>query len=313
MAKTLTPDIASLVRYQREQFDRFESNLHQAIATGDADAVHDLRVASRRLHDTLEVMAAWGGRKRVRRVQRALRRIRRAFRKVRDLDVLRLSLSEAAGPDVTDAAAQADVEAILTHRRERAFATASRIGRQPKLVRQATAIDDIREAFCRLAEPDSILLSEQLREMLRQRATALLQDDPREETTDLHAARIRVKQMRYCVQLLQECGCLEAGDLMEALTRMQELLGHWCDEVVATRVLSRLAGRWDIVSLQTALSGKLLACASRRAEAASEYRQKALAAWPALAAMVTDAVPDAAACGAASGDEESGPAAADGE
>ena len=294
MTKLSPPDIAKLSCYQTEQLKRFRAKLSQAIATGDTEAVHDLRVASRRLHDALEVMGAYVGRKRVCQVQRSLKRIRRAFREVRDLDVLRISLCDAWGSGEAAANVQAEVEAVLARRRERASAAANRVGRRPKLVERVESVPGLCQAFARFARRNPAPLEEELKNMLRRRAAALLQEDPREEDTDLHAVRIRVKQMRYCAQLLEECGCLPAGMLTESLVQMQDVLGHWNDQIVATRILSRLAGRWRMISAKTAVSVRLLEYATLRAQAALDDRRKVGEQWPALADVVRASVSDEA-------------------
>lgn len=309
MAEQPSPDIANLMGYGRRQLDRFRSNLGKAMATEDIEAVHDLRVASRRLHDLLGLMATWVGRKRVGRVRCTLRDVRRAFREVRDLDVLRLSLSEHPHEGAA-ASALAEAEAILARRRARAAATAKRIGRRAKVARHIGCMESLCEAFERLASQEPALLEEQLRDGLRQRAMTLLQEDPRTETADLHEIRIRVKQMRYCAQLLDECRRLDANDLMDALQQMQGLLGHWCDQVVATRVLSRLASRWRVVSGQPDLSAALLEYAACRARIAIEDREKVLEQWSRLVALVADAIPGVVDGDAANGATASGADAA---
>lgn len=304
MAELPAPDIVNLIRYGNEQRKRFSANLGQAVATGDTEAVHDLRVASRRLQDALELMGAWLGRKRVARVQRSLRRVRKAFRKVRDLDVLRLSLSEPAGLGMADANAREEMEAVLTRRRERAAAEAKRVGQRTKVARRVKSIEALSEAFSRSGGREPARLEEQLRAMLRRRAAALLRSDPQTQTTNLHEVRMHVKHLRYCAQLLEECRCLNAGDLMAALAQTQTLLGHCCDQIVAARTLSRLAGRWSVVSTQTALSAKLLEYATVRAQAAVEDRRKVLEQWPAFTELVKVSVPGLVECGTT--DEEAG-------
>src|SRR5690606_14270233 len=106
-----------------------------------------------------------------------------------------LSLSEAPSLAMMDAAAFTEVEASLRRRRERAAAGAKRVGQRPKVARHVEWARKLAKTFGRMAGRKPAMLEEQLRERLRQRVTALLRDDPRAETTDLHQARIRVKQL----------------------------------------------------------------------------------------------------------------------
>jgi CHAD domain-containing protein len=292
MTRAPASGIVSLARYQNEQLARFRSNLSQAIATGDVEAVHDLRVASRRLHDALELMGACLGRKRIRRTQRSLKRVRKAFRKVRDLDVLRVSLSDLFGAGAAEADALAALESVLQRRRERAAAEAKRVGQRQRLTREVASVEDLTAAFTRLGAHEPTLIEEALNDMLRQRAAALARKDPRNDGIGLHETRICVKRTRYCAQLLQEYGCTKANELLEGLARMQTLLGHWNDQIVAARIISRLASRRRMLSTQTAASEKLLECAARRTEAAMADRQTAVEQWPALVALVRQSVPD---------------------
>jgi CHAD domain-containing protein len=258
MAVSTPCDPPSLVRYQNAQLKRFRANLSQALVTEDPDAVHDLRVASRRLHDALEVMGTWVGQKRAARAQRALKRVRKAFRDVRDLDVLRLSLGEEFGPENIDIESAAQVESILMQRRRRAAIKAQRAGRKTKNTDEIPNIKDMNETFLHLAEREPTRLETQLKQVLRLRAQALVNNDPRKDTTDLHQTRIHVKKTRYCAQLINKCRCLDRPELIDMLTRIQNTLGHWNDQIVAVRTLSRLANRRKRVSRQTSFSANVL-------------------------------------------------------
>jgi len=291
MAAPVVCDMTNLVHYQNEQLKRFRTNLRLSLTTEDMEAVHDLRVASRRLSDALNLMGAWVGRKRTARAQRALKRIRKAFRNVRDLDVFRLSLSEDAGQGMIDIDLAAQIESIFGERRQRALAEARRTAEQPECSEEIDAIEQMNETFLELAQRKPGKLEKQLGRMLQERAEALLEHDPRMEEANLHETRICVKKMRYCAQLVDTCKCLGSHNLMDLLVEMQDTLGHWSDQVVAVRTLGRLAGRWKLVSYQTAFSEKILEYAVSRAKVAMNDQQKVLAQWTALAASVQVAVP----------------------
>ncbi len=286
-------DIPNLVRYQRDQLTRFRSSLERAIAADDVEAVHDLRVASRRLHDGLDAMAPWAGHKRVRQCQRALRKVRRSFRRIRDIDVLRGSLREAPPSDPPDAETRAYVDGILARRRAEAMARAQRVGQRAALARAIEMMGDITSGFSRSAAKEPMVLAQQMVQSFRQRAVAVLAQDPQDESTDLHGVRIRVKRARYCAQLLDEAACLDLADLLNDLTEMQRLLGHWNDQIVAARILSRLAGRWRNLTAQTRRAETLFECAAARARLAQEDRRRVVERWPAFAAAVRGAVPAA--------------------
>src|SRR5437867_1740435 len=106
---------SSLIDYVEKHLKRFSTNLEKAIESGDVEAVHDLRVASRRLTEPLKMLAPWMDKGRIKVTLRSLRKARRAFRKVRDLDVVQASVCNGAPLDSTDLA---PLEGILTRRRQ---------------------------------------------------------------------------------------------------------------------------------------------------------------------------------------------------
>lgn len=298
-------DPQALVRYQRDQLKRFRSALERAASDGDVESIHDLRVASRRLHDVLAVIGCWVGRKRIAKADRALRRIRKAFRRCRDLDVLLAMLTPSEGAaDANDALGR--VELVLTAHRAKALGKAKAVAARARLFKDVGAIDDLGKAFEDAVAEEPELLAVRLSDMLRRRFEDLLGEDPQAEGADLHDARLRVKRMRYCLQLAGEAGCAaDSANLMDELTRMQVLLGHWNDEVMAARTIGRLATRWRALSRRTVAARQLLAWAGTAADGASSDRVQAHSRWPVLVSAATEymqtltaleASPDADAC-----------------
>lgn len=293
MGKPVTLDMVRLIRYQQGQLERLRKNLERAIATGDIEAVHDLRVASRRLHEALGLMNAVPRLKpkQIGSAQRLLKSIRKAYRRVRDLDVLRLSLSDPAATETLDGDTLTWVESVLARRRERAVAAATRMGRRSRVTKGLMALKKQIKSCATIMEGKRPEVEERFTSILRQRATDLLAADPREEATDLHQTRIRIKRMRYCVQLLEECSGLDETGLMTELTGMQGLLGHWNDRIVAARTLGRLAGRRRLLAAQTTISAKLFEYAGLQAQAALDERKQGLERWSPLTALIQSALP----------------------
>src|SRR5437867_1255542 len=119
------PVASNLLEYTEKQLKRLTSKLEKLRESGDVDAVHDLRVASRRLVAPLRIMADYIGDKRIRQIIRDLRKLRGAFRDTRDLDVVQSSLV-APGPTSLDPTALARLEGFLTRKRERSIRRARR-------------------------------------------------------------------------------------------------------------------------------------------------------------------------------------------
>src|SRR5262245_5105133 len=92
----------NLAGYMLKLAHKFKLNLRQALDTGDVDAVHDLRVASRRMSEPLLVLEENLPAGQIRAIRKSLRRFRQEFRKIRDLDVLIEVLTDAAAADACD-------------------------------------------------------------------------------------------------------------------------------------------------------------------------------------------------------------------
>lgn len=280
---TVKVSVPDLLRYKKEQLRRFRDNLKKVIAEGDVEAIHDVRVASRRLHDAMALMRPYVDRKELDRVQKVHRRVRRLFRGLRDLDVLLLSLresGEAASPAVAFA------EEALSRRRQRAWEEAVPPIQRPKRVRAVAEAERLLEAFGEGLEEREPELGERLLRTVRKRAEDLLAAQPTGEGANLHPVRIRVKRLRYCAQLLHEAKGLEVEGLLRTLTEMQTRLGHWNDGIVAARTLARLAVRKRLLASDEKMSRQLLELAAARAARAEECRRAAVESWPSLVEAV---------------------------
>lgn len=274
-----------LVQYQDEQLQCLRAALTKVRSGDEPEAVHDVRVASRRLHESLAVMGLLVSRERVAREQRSLRRLRRAFCEIRDLDVLMPILRRdpqlAACPQTVGL-----VEAILSGRRARACADADRVIRRVDMQTRVTAIGRVGQAFLRKSSGRLGVFRRQLGKLLAERATAILESDPRVPGADLHKTRIRVKRLRYLNRLLGDCGWLRDDPLGPVLTTMQRSLGDWSDQVAAGQVLGRLGTRDALISRGGDAAVTLLECAAARLREALEKQRDILGSWPGFIAAL---------------------------
>lgn len=260
---------------------RANTQLEGATSEGQVEAVHQFRVASRRLNEPLLLMNAWERDKEVRRARRRIRRLRRAFRRVRDLDVLLIHLGEAGTRDVLDPTELAQLEGLLTQRRQRllgrAVRRASRIGPDAALGTVRRKLDELRK------RSRGALSEHALTDLVRKRTTALLRFDPSvDEAVNLHDLRLRLKRFRYCAELEGALTGTERDDLLRAAKEMQDRLGYWSDQLVAARCFAGLARRNRHLARQTVWAGHMLEYAAKWVWAAEEERRELIRAWPAL-------------------------------
>lgn len=194
----------------------------------DREAVHDLRVAIRRLESALDVWQDALTARPLRRARRMLQRLRRWAGDTREHEVHSAEIRRAltAAPAEFHAAlaeVAQDLEALRAHRLAQ-LAERLKPARLQRLQRR------LRRALRPLAQPcDPNELQRQARtrvELRRRRALgALLEAHPSEAEQTLHDARLRVKRWRYSEEALAAATREDiAGEAL--LQRLQQSLGE---------------------------------------------------------------------------------------
>jgi CHAD domain-containing protein len=281
--------VAELAQFAFQQTDRMQEALRQVEGTGDAAAIHGFRVASRRIHEALEVMRPWLPKADTARAVRIARRLRRALRAVRDWDVLLAGLSRPRTAPQLSAEHRAMLEEVLTAARQRAQ---ERALVKLRVRRAASGIAYLRrlvERFVRRA-PAAQAVVTRAGKTWRQRAKRLLAVSPvTHPDADLHTGRLRGKGLRYTTEILERLEVRPVAQLPEALIELQDALGAWTDHLFAARVLSDLACTSGELTRDAAWSAAVLRYAATRAELADEDRRAAVARWEPLTALLTSA------------------------
>lgn len=278
----------ALAAYIEKQARRYLSNLKTVLSAGETEAVHDVRVASRRLEEPLRLVATWLGEKPIRRTARLLKRTRRALRRVRDLDVLLASLCTEAAPAGLDAKDLARLEGALTNRRERLLKKARRRFRRMQSSRAAGQVRRLSAQMQEAIGPaDEAMLGEQVEALFRRAVQRLRERDPRaREAADLHQTRIYLKQLRYSTELRRDVCGLDAPALHKALVGMQDQLGYWNDQLSAVRVIARLARGEQALADDAGWCARLLEHCAHRGREADAARRRILEQWADFAAAL---------------------------
>jgi CHAD domain-containing protein len=201
----------------------------RVLATGDADAVHDFRVALRRTRTVLEIGRSVFGRFHTDEVRNALRDLQAASGALRDEEVL-LELLSLVGID--DAEVKAWIDA--RRRRERRLRSAMRrkiragdLDRGQRLLGALIAFRVKPSRDKRLAKFARRAVEDARREIERRRST--LADDPE----GLHRLRIAYKRLRYTADTFARVLPGELASLAQPAARFQSRLGQLHDVDVA--------------------------------------------------------------------------------
>ncbi len=228
---------ALLVRRTRD----FRRILARARRSEDADAIHDLRVAARRLSEAISLFGA--ERSRAGKAARdGVAAVRRAAAKLRDRDVWIEWLGEARARARSEAAA---VESLL----------AGEVARRKKGVRRfrsrlrQAGVDRLAKALAALTRsgektkdergtgpaPDALALPALLAERSARAATIAARAARSGDAEELHEARIAIKRLRYAAEAVALSGFAPRGGsapLLSFLKKLQSVLGELHDRDV---------------------------------------------------------------------------------
>ena len=247
---------------------------------GDAEDVHQARVATRRLRSHLRTFASLVDERWATGLSDELRWLGEVLGGVRDADVLlerleskvaRLELIDQKSADLLLERLRAD----LVHRRE-LLLVAMRGDRYVVLLDSLVAAARRPRLLLRIdEEPDADVLRGLVRRPwhhLRD-SVDILTDDPAD--AELHAVRIRVKRARYAAEAVEPAVGKRARALARALTDLQDVLGDHQDAVIAAEWLRQAAAKTHDEAVGFA-AGLLAGLEHQEAHAA---RSKWRAAW----------------------------------
>ena len=273
-----------------QQLDRFMSFEPKVLRGDDSEAIHDMRVSSRRLQQTLDLLYPKPRPKEVRRLRSRIRRCRGALGRVRDCDVLirrverSLARKRAARREALVAARQ-----YLVDRRTQAFEKALR-----KLSKLNLAVLYVHLKECLASNglassppqsqapvPESsapVSFQQRMRQSLErvwngfESQVALTHHDRHAGVT--HGARIATKRLRYLVEVIHEFKVAGSAEALAWLRQLQQVLGEWHDLEVLEEMMIEMVARPEFLrdELDLALRVQKLIQANRTTT--QEHEQK---------------------------------------
>ena len=232
------PALEHLRAFIRAQLDELRANDPIVRAAEDADAVHDMRVAVRRLRAVLRTARPMLDRAWSNDLRHELDLLGRLLGAVRDLDVLIERLTHEAteiGADAGDD--RAARRAVAVAARRGADAAPGGDGRpalllppRPPRGRNQVSPGDTNRSHGRTARAKGVREPPCLRKahLTRRRR-------------QLHKLRIHSKRARYAAELARTSRGAPAARFIKAATRLQDVLGEHQDAVVTLGELRRLA------------------------------------------------------------------------
>jgi CHAD domain-containing protein len=207
----------------------FKRHLGTAV-DGDGHGVHQARVASRRLRETVPVLAAGLKGSKAGKARRKIRRITNALGSIRELDVTLALVDELAARNTLPRIALEEVRrGVVEEQERRRGVMLKKLGR--------VNIDKLDRRLATVAEALQNAETEGWREALGKRllkrskalAGAVETAGHMYEPERLHQVRIAAKKLRYAMELAAESGIRSAARCVRTIKRAQDTLGRLHD------------------------------------------------------------------------------------
>jgi CHAD domain-containing protein len=239
---------------------------HQGVLeTDDPEAIHKMRVTTRRLQASLDLVQENGDEFHVRKIKKRLRKWRRSLSRVRNYDVF-LSLIEQEKP-ARNAVHQRRFELLKSILHDRR----ARLAQKSRAFLQGAIIDDLAASLgVTLVEPpqDASIVetveqpngesaieaakglaidekrmaaraTERLEQRLGEFQALAAQAHPTTDPDELHQLRIAAKRLRYLLETISEMGFGSAAQALAWLRLLQDRIGEWHDfEAMEEEILS---------------------------------------------------------------------------
>jgi len=239
----------------------------------DPEALHQMRVACRRLRTMLREARAMLDADWVQGLRDEIEWLGDELGAVRDLDVLRQHLSDQiATLDPADARGGSRLIRALEAERGRVRHTLIAGLRSERYLRLLAALDEAARAP-RIADGEASLVDAAAGAFKRvRRAAKALGDQPADEA--LHELRIKVKRARYAAEMVAATVGDPAERFIERAKELQDLLGDYQDAVVAQQRIRELAARARGAAAALEASPLLERQATRRAELRGQFPRR---------------------------------------
>ncbi len=257
---TTTEPWGKVRQIARRQLDRFMSFEPKVLRGDDPGAIHDIRVASRRLQSVLNLLCPKPRPTEVQRLRRQVRRCRRALGRVRNCDALIERVEKRLGRKRTARReAWTAIRDYLLERRSEDFQKAlRRLGKLnlpffyvnlKRFLSSNGAVPPAQVAEG-LAVPDSPASQDFPQRFAREleRVWGAFQNQIQLSHRDqgarvIHGARIATKRLRYLIEVGHRLNAPGSAEVLAWLRQLQTHLGDWHDLQVLERMMIEMVAR----------------------------------------------------------------------
>ena len=260
------------------------------------EAIHKMRVTTRRLQASLDLLQFGEDKLKIRKMKRQLRNWRRVLSQVRNYDVFLIVIEkEGASRNSSRRESFKHLKAVLQKRRERKLAKArsylkrislaricSKLGldidltsikppaaegneaHQSEIVSAETPPDPPVSPRPELTDERAIALraAERIEQRLSEFLALVAASHPTKDPAELHQVRIAAKRLRYLLEIVSEMGYGDAPRALAWLRRLQDRIGDWHDLVALEEEIIAIVSHRKFLTKHIAESSRMLQAAS---------------------------------------------------
>jgi len=291
---------SALLTYLDELVEHLRRLIPGAIRGSDADAIHDARVATRRLKAALDLLETTIDHRRLRPFAKTLRKLRRRLGPLRDLDVMGghlIELKKDANEEQVNAIAWLEVR--LEELRKSAVHEARDTAPPGKMLAKLGTWWGVRDDIAEASNATNSLLSDSLSRQIAtfaKESNRLVAPLSIEEATalsdrvDPHAIRIAGKSLRYTLEMARVQDFAFSGDVLKSFKHMQEALGLWHDFIVLTERMLSISGDEQLAHHDAPTQRAILGLAQVTLRKSEEQLDQFAGLWMEKGTSITDAI-----------------------
>ena len=274
--------------------------LPPVLESDDVEAIHKMRVTTRRLQASLDLLQTGEDKLKIRKMKRRLRNWRRVLSQVRNYDVF-LIIIEKEGASRNSARRESfkRLKAVLQKRRARKLAKARRYLKRISLARicsklgldidlpsntqpaaegnEASPVETVSVETSVETLPDlptsarpevideraiSLRAAERIEQRLSEFLALVAASHPTNDPAELHQVRIAAKRLRYLLEIVSEMGYGDAPRALAWLRRLQDRIGDWHDLVALEEEIIAIVSHRKFLKEHIAESSRMLQAAS---------------------------------------------------
>jgi CHAD domain-containing protein len=275
--------------------------LPQVMESDDVEAIHKMRVTTRRLQASLDLLQTREDKLNIRKLKKRLRNWRRVLSQVRNYDVFLLVI-EKEGASRSSARRESfdHLKSVLQKRRARKLAKARSYLKRVNLARICTKLGlnidllSTRSPAAESAEADKVeadkvemvpvekvphpqvsprpeltdergialRAADRIEQRLSEFLALVAASHPTNDPAELHQVRIAAKRLRYLLEIVSEMGYGRAPRALAWLRRLQDRIGDWHDLVALEEEIISIVSRRKFLEEHIAESSRMLQAAS---------------------------------------------------